>query len=215
MTTNAQDERPAAMRRRILDAAFEAFMERGYAATSTLEIASRARVSKRELYAVVGNKQEILVACISARAQRMRVPDELPTPSDRAGLAALLASFGAQVLAEITDPAVVAVFRLAIAEAVNAPEVARTLDAIGRQAIRTALGRIMAQARESGLLDGRSAALAEQFGALLWGNVMVGLLLGVDPRPSARDMAARARDATATFLELHPAPSTAARRRRG
>ncbi|HEY4834688.1 MAG TPA: TetR family transcriptional regulator, partial [Bradyrhizobium sp.] len=42
------DETPA--RTRILDAAFSAFMESGYAETSTLEIATRARVSKRELY---------------------------------------------------------------------------------------------------------------------------------------------------------------------
>jgi len=33
-------------------------MKSGYATTSTLEIATRARVSKRELYALVGNKQE-------------------------------------------------------------------------------------------------------------------------------------------------------------
>ena len=34
-----------AVRRRILEAAFAAFMKSGYAAASTLEIASRARVS--------------------------------------------------------------------------------------------------------------------------------------------------------------------------
>ncbi|MGZ3349744.1 MAG: TetR family transcriptional regulator, partial [Xanthobacteraceae bacterium] len=48
------DETPA--RQRILDAAFSAFMEHGFAETSTLEIATRARVSKRELYALVGSK---------------------------------------------------------------------------------------------------------------------------------------------------------------
>ena len=51
-----------AVRERILEAAFAAFMESGYATTSTLEIATRARVSKRELYALVGNKQEMLIA---------------------------------------------------------------------------------------------------------------------------------------------------------
>jgi AcrR family transcriptional regulator len=54
-----------AVRERILEAAFEAFMKSGYAAASTLEIASRARVSKRELYALVGNKQQMLIACIA------------------------------------------------------------------------------------------------------------------------------------------------------
>ncbi len=32
-------------------------MKNGYAATSTIEIATNAKVSKRELYAVVGNKR--------------------------------------------------------------------------------------------------------------------------------------------------------------
>lgn len=198
------DERdPDDVRERILDAAFTLFMERGYAATSTLEIASGARVSKRELYTLVGNKQEVLVACIAARASRMKVPADLPAPEDRESLAQILTGFGTQILQEITDPAVVAVFRLAIAEAVHAPEVAHTLDSLGRGTIRAALRQVMARAHSSGLLDGRPADLAEQFGTLLWGNIMVGLLLGVDERPTPREAAARARAATDTFLQLH------------
>jgi AcrR family transcriptional regulator len=92
------------VRARILDAAFAAFMKSGYAATSTLEIATRARVSKRELYALVGNKQEMLIACISDRATRLQVPADLPVPQDREALAQVLAAFGMQVVREITDP---------------------------------------------------------------------------------------------------------------
>src|SRR5262249_39472418 len=77
----------AAVRKRILEAAFAAFMGSGYATTSTLEIATRARVSKRELYALVGNKQEMLIASISERARRLDVPANLPVPSDRETLA--------------------------------------------------------------------------------------------------------------------------------
>jgi AcrR family transcriptional regulator len=211
-TTSPATERPGdetAVRTRILDAAFAAFMKGGYAASSTLEIATRARVSKRELYALVGNKQEMLVACISARARRLQVPADFPVAHDRQTLAHVLASLGAQLLREITDPAVVAVFRLAIAEAVHAPEVAQALDSIGRETSRAALRQIMAGAQGSGLLIGRPAELAEQFGGLLWGNLMVSLLLGVAKRPNAREVAARARDATAAFLKLHSLPSGA------
>jgi AcrR family transcriptional regulator len=191
------------VRTRILDAAFAAFMKRGYAATSTLEIATGARVSKRELYALVGNKQEILMACISARAARLKVPADLPVPRDREALAQVLVSFGTRLVREITDPVVITVFRLAIADAVRAPEVAEALDSIGREATRAALRQIMLQAQASGLLEGSPAELAEQFGGLLWGSLMVSLLLGVAERPSSREVAARARDATAAFLQLH------------
>jgi AcrR family transcriptional regulator len=195
-----------AVRERILEAAFAAFMKSGYATTSTLEIATRARVSKRELYALVGNKQKMLIACISERAKRLDVPADLPVLRDRETLEQVLASFGTKLVREISDPTVVAVFRLAIAEAVQAPEVARALDSIGRERSRSALRKIMAQAQASGLLTGRPAELAEQFAGLLWGHFMVSLLLGVAKRPNPREIAVRARDAAAAFLQLHPLP---------
>jgi len=197
----------SAVRERILEAAFSAFKESGFATTSTLEIATRARVSKRELYALVGNKQEILIACIRERAQRFDVPAELPMLRDRDTLARVLASFGAKLVREVSDPAVIAVFRLAIAEAVQAPEVAHALNSIGRETSRAALRKIMVQAEESRLLTGRPAELASQFAGLLWGDLMISLLLGVAERPNSREIATRARDAAAVFLELHPLPN--------
>ncbi len=198
---------PLSKRERILQAAFAAFTEGGYATASMLEIATRARVSKRELYALVGNKQEMLIACIGERAKRLDVPAELPVLRDRAALAQVLASFGTQLVREISDPAVIAVFRLAIAEVVQAPEVARALNSIGRETSRTAMRKIMARAQESGLLAGRPAELAEQFAGLLWRDLMVSLLLGVAERPAPSDIARRARDAADAFLQLHPPPT--------
>ena len=194
-------------RERILEAAFRAFRKSGYAKASTLEIATRARVSKRELYALVGNKQEILIASISERAKRLAVPANLPALRDRETLEQVLVSFGTKFVHEVSDPAVIGVFRLAIAEAVQAPEVARTLDSIGREASRAALRKIMAEAQASGLLTGRPAELAERFGGLLWRDLLVSLLLGVAKRPHPREIAGRARDAAAAFLQLHPLPN--------
>jgi AcrR family transcriptional regulator len=196
-----------AVRARILEAAFAAFMESGYAATSTLEIATRARVSKRELYVLVGNKQEMLIACISDRAKRLDVPADLPVLRDRETLAQVLTSFGTKLVREISDPTVIAVFRLAIAEVVQAPEVARALNSIGRETSRAALRKIMTLAQLSGLLTGRPAELAEQCAGLLWRDLMVSLLLGVVERPNSREIAGRARGAAAAFLQLHPPPN--------
>ena len=196
----------AAVRDRILTAAFEAFQERGYAATSTLEIATRARVSKRELYALVGNKQQMLIAAIGERAKRLQAPADMPILRDRATLAQVLTALGTQLMREISDPTVVAVFRLAIAEAIQAPEVARTLDSIGRETSRAALRHIMSESRAAGLIEGRPADLAAQFFGLLWRDLMISLLLGVAERPNPRAIEARARDAAEAFLRLHPMP---------
>ena len=82
-------------------------------------------------------------------------------------------------------------------------------DSIGRETTRAALRQIMERAQASGLLLGRPAELAEQFGGLLWGNLMVSLLLGVAKRPNSGEAAARARAATAAFMRLHPLPGDA------
>jgi AcrR family transcriptional regulator len=194
----------SAVRERILDAAFAAFTKSGYASASMLQIATRARVSKRELYALVGNKQEMLIACIKRRAKRLDLPVDLPVARDRETLKQVLASLGTKLLREVSDPTVIAVFRLAIAEAVQAPEVAHTLNSIGRETSRAALRKIMAQAQESGLLAGPPEELGAQFAGLLWRDLMVSLLLGVAERPTAREITERARNAAAAFLQLHP-----------
>jgi AcrR family transcriptional regulator len=198
-----------AVRERILDAAFAAFMKSGYATANMLEIATRAHVSKRELYALVGNKQEMLIACIRERAKRFDVPADLPILRDRETLAHVLASFGTKLVREASNPTVIAVFRLAISEVVHAPEVARALDSIARETSRAALRKIMARAQASGLLTGRPAELAKQFAGLLWRDLQVSLLLGVAERPNSREIARRARGAAAAFLQLHPLPSAA------
>ncbi len=191
-------------RERILEAAFAAFVRKGYVGASTAGIAAEARVSKRELYALVGNKRAMLVAGIRERARRLELPADLPVPHDRESLAQVLTAFGAQLIRETSDPVVVGVFRLAIAEAVREPEVGQVLDAVGRAAARAALRKLMAGARASGLLDGNPDKLAEQFRGLLLGDAMIGLLLGVAQPPGPRVISARAQAAADTFLRLNP-----------
>jgi AcrR family transcriptional regulator len=196
---------PTAERReRILDAAFASFMKHGFSDSSTLDIATRAKVSKRELYALVGSKQDMLVACIAARAARMRwTPVNAPEPRDPKTLMGLLEAFGTRLLSEVTHPTVIAVFQLAVAEANRAPEVARAVEIQGRETNRAPLKKILSQARDSGLLDGDCAEMAEQFMALLWGNLMLGLLLRLADPPTPSEIKRRARNAAAALLKLH------------
>ncbi len=212
MATRAKaksDSEPAAAappRQRILEAAFAAFMERGFAATSTLEIATRAKVSKRALYDEVGNKDEMLVACIAERARRMQIPADFRELKDRPALKRMLSAFGAQLLHETTDPAVVAVFRLAIAEAITAPAVARALESTAVGPTRAALRDLMARARTARLLEGDPGEMADCFAGLLWGSLMVNLLLRVIERPGQREIARRAERAAETLLGRYPQP---------
>ncbi len=200
--------RAAATHDRILGAAFEAFTGEGYAATSTLDIARRAKVSKRDLYANFGSKHAVLAACIRSRAERMQALPDLPAPRDRQMLAATLSAFAANLVREVSEAPVIATFRLAIAEASRSPEIAQTLDAAGRRGSRHALAGLLASAQSSALLGpGDATEMAAQYFGLLWEGLLVGLLLGVDQAPGPADAELRAGKATTAFMQLHPAPA--------
>lgn len=197
------------LRSRIIGAAFRLLMERGYAGTSTLDIATSAKVSKRELYALFGSKQGILMHMIAIGAARMQVPLHLPEPRDRRGLAAMLKTFGATAMREVSSPVVMAVYRLAASEAERSTDVAAALDAGGRQATRNALADLLRRAQARGLLGaGEPDTLATQFFSLLWGDVLLRQLLRLAAPPTLAEIEARAAAATDALFTLYPPRTT-------
>src|SRR5260370_5256060 len=84
------------IRDRVLNAAFSLFREHGFSSTSMLDIVTRARISKRDLYALFRNKHAVLAACISERTERMRRPLVLtsPVPPSRGTLHTFLVLLG-------------------------------------------------------------------------------------------------------------------------
>ena len=195
---------------RILGAAFEVFAEEGYAGASTLDIATRAKVSKRDLYANFASKHAVLVACIKSRADRMRLSPDLPIPRSRQMLASTLTAFATNLVLEVSHPSVIATFRLAIAEATRSPEIAKALDSSGRYVTRRALAELLANAQAAGLIGpGDPTEMAAQYLGLIWEGLMVGLLLGVESPPEAAEARSRAAKATAAFMQLHPEPAPA------
>lgn len=188
---------------RILGAAFDLFMEKGYARTSTLEIATRARISKRDLYASFASKPAILLACITNRAARMRLAPDLPPPRSAKVLGAALTAFGTTVLLEVSHPQVMAMFRLAIAEALHAPPVARALTD-SRVTNRGAIADLMADAMASEVLvDGDPQRMMEDYFALLWGDLLISQLLNAAALPKRSEAERRAQSAATAFLKLY------------
>jgi len=122
-------------RERLLAAAFYLFREHGFSGTSMLDIVTRARISKRDLYVLFKNKRAVLAACITERAQQMRqcLDSAVPAPQSRDELATMLVEFGVSLLKTVCDPEVLTLFRRAIAESDRAPEIGRALDSSGRE----------------------------------------------------------------------------------
>jgi AcrR family transcriptional regulator len=193
------------VRLRIIGAAFKLLMERGYDGTNTLEIATRAKVSKRALYELFGNKRGILLQMVAMTVSRMQQPLRLPRPRDEAALRATLVDFGAGVLREVSTPVVLSVYRLAAREAERSTEVAEALDSAGRNANRAALAALVRAAQQDGLLGaGEAEAIAGQYFALLWGDLLLRQVLRLAKPPTAAEAQARARAATDAVLALHP-----------
>lgn len=84
-------------------------------------------------------------------------------------------------------PAVVSMFRLAIASVDESPQVARILERSAFEPNRLAPGEMMARAIEAGILSGDASRLAVRFFALLTGGAHVPIRLGIAaPREAAR-----------------------------
>ncbi len=196
------DESPR--RHAILVAAFEVLMERGYAGASTLEIARRAKVSKRELYAEFGSKGGILEALIASTSARMQVPLASADFTDRPSFVAVLSAYGGAALGELTSAHVVAVNRLAAAEATRSPELGQILDKQAREPNRRALIALMQKAQTVGVLaPGDPAVPAGQFFYLLTSDLLLRLMLGVVKAPSASEIRRRVDAAVDAVLRLH------------
>jgi AcrR family transcriptional regulator len=193
-------------RRAILIAAVAVLMEKGYARASTLEIATRARVSKRELYAEFGSKRGILEALIDSASTEMQVPLMSAEIGDRHAMAAALTAYGVAALTTLSNPYVLAMYRLAIAEAPGNTELGEILDASGRAPNRQMLVELVQRSQAAGFLGaGEPLEIAREFFSLLMGDLMVWLLVGVNEAPAPAEIRARAERATRTVVTLHPA----------
>jgi AcrR family transcriptional regulator len=181
-----------------------AFMEHGFAAATTLEIATRAKVSKRELYALVGNKEKMLAACVAGRGRRMRLPEGFPAPADLASLESALRQYGTILLKELTDPDVLAVFRLGISEWKRSPGIAASIDEQGHKPANAALESLLRSARAAKLLVSDDfASMVAHYRGLLLRDGMVYILLGTVTPPTAREIKHWATDAARLFVSLY------------
>ncbi|WP_370675569.1 TetR/AcrR family transcriptional regulator [Pleomorphomonas sp. PLEO] len=134
--TLSDDER----RKRILDAAGDLFIEEGYEATDMKRIAERCGMSKKTLYLVFQNKEDLFATLVCDPQANFYAPVVDQTgESEEAKLVEILVRLAAWVLA----PRQIGLTRLIIAEAFKTPELAARFREqaieIGRRSIITGL----------------------------------------------------------------------------
>ena len=195
------------LRERIMGAAFDAFMAHGYAGASTLDIASRARVSKRDLYTHFASKQAMLAACIAERTDRMRMPLHLPQPRDRDALVGTLVTFGVDAAARGIAPRGARGVSTGLCRGRTRAGHCSHPRWPGSGGDRQGAGAACWPAHRCPgcWAHGEPAEMAEDFIAILWrGGLLTRLLARIAAAPGAKECERRARAATEALLRLYP-----------
>lgn len=179
-------EHPADRRRRILDAAIAVFGERGYAATSTGQIAAAAGASKETLYSYFGDKAGLLRAALTsliAAPDRpaAATPVDATTPPEE--FEELLAGLAAALVDDLMQPAYLALARIVVAETPRDPALADQFRAAVAERVLGRVAVVLHAGEEHGLVDPAVdiAQAARAFvGSLLTYVLLDGLLRAPD-----------------------------------
>jgi TetR/AcrR family transcriptional regulator, mexJK operon transcriptional repressor len=185
----------------ILTAAWQTFLARGFGAVSMDAIAREAGASKATVYAYFASKEELFGAAITREGERY-FRGFSARELDPHAVAASLAEIARRFLDLVLAPDAIAINRIIISEAVRFPQLGEVFWRAGPERTRIQVEAFLRRAVEAGTLaiaDTRVAA--EQFIALLRGDIHQRQLLRLDDRVDPKQLAAAANAAVATFLK--------------
>jgi TetR/AcrR family transcriptional regulator, mexJK operon transcriptional repressor len=185
----------------ILDAALEVLSQRGLSA-SMEEIARRACVSKQTIYNHYGSKAELVRAIAARRVHEMTAAFE--TPEGIENPAEALASFARVLLTALHNQSGYSIYRMAVLNAPEMPDIARAMYEAGPRGSRRKLADYLAVETRAGRLACPDAMeAAEFFAGMVIGSTQTASLLGIDVSLDEAKVERLATEATARFLKAY------------
>ena len=195
----------------ILAAAKQAFLAAGFGAVSMDTIAREAGVSKATVYAHFAGKEELFGAVIGRECERYFArfsAGELDPRDVRASLMVL----GRRFLELLLSPDAIALYRIILAEVTRFPGLGEVFWRAGPERQRVQIEAFFRSATASGTLGPLDTRLAaEQFVALVRGEIHLRHLLRLEADADQRRITAAVEGVVATFsqaFETRKAPST-------
>lgn len=189
---------------RILDAAEQVFLKRGFQTASLDEIAELAPASKPTIYAHFAGK-EALFAAVIARIIGRLTDFEGHTPKGRT-VREKLTNLGSEIIERAIEDTV-GVTRAAIAEADRVPELSRRVHEAARDRTASAVARLLneatptlARAPKGPFSPKRSVATAQIFMDLILLPMLMRALLGDQPKLLRREISTFVRERVGFFL---------------
>lgn len=122
--TPAHQRRKAERPQELLDAALALFVEKGFAATKSEDVARRAGVSKGTLYLYYPSKEDLLKAVIEQRLSRQLVASAATAASYEGSATQLLQEVFSAYWTDLIESDASGVFKLIVTEVRNFPEIA-------------------------------------------------------------------------------------------
>ncbi|MER7575125.1 TetR/AcrR family transcriptional regulator [Streptomyces sp. NPDC126514] len=166
------DSRSARKHEAILEAATSIFLDKGYAGTSMDDIAKSAAVSKQTVYKHFSDKEKLFADIVLATTDRLDHTIGLVAdlPADGAHLEENLTRLARQLLTALTDPRVIQLRRLIIANADVFPDLGSKWYEQGFQRVLGTLAATFQDLADQDLLRIDDALLAANHfaGLLLW-----------------------------------------------
>ena len=187
----------------ILAAARRMFLASGFGAVSMDAIAREAGASKATLYAYFASKEELFGAVVAGEGERYFrgfSSGELDPDQVEASLGEIARRF----LDLVLSPDAIAVNRITVAEAVRFPQLGEIFWRAGPEQTRVQIESFLRRADAAGTLSvGDPRLAAEQFIALLRGDLHLRQLLRLDAPLRAEARAEAAKGAVAVFLRAY------------
>ncbi|AOP48031.1 TetR/AcrR family transcriptional regulator [Streptomyces lydicus] len=172
MEANEPVSRSARKHQAIMEAATAVFMEKGYAGTSMDDIAKLAAVSKQTVYKHFADKEKLFAEIVLATTDRVEDMIDLVAdiPADADSLEENLLRLARQFLSTLTQPEVLQLRRLIIANADTFPDLGATWYEQGFERVLATLAETFQRLADRGLLRIDDPVLAAHHfsGLLLW-----------------------------------------------
>jgi TetR/AcrR family transcriptional regulator, mexJK operon transcriptional repressor len=192
---------------RIIAAARGAFLEKGYDGVSMDEVAKRAGVAKQTVYARYASKDALFLAVVHS------VQGRVLSALSAAGPLAIrdrLQRIAREFLDLILDPSILSLFRIAVGASYRFPALGHSIYGTKLKEAHAVLADIIEQAAKDGCLmvDDPTVA-AEQFLALVRGELYLHGLYDPDFRPSRVKIERQIDAAIDCFMARYGAPAPA------
>lgn len=206
---NSSSEPPAAKRPRggdgdrraaIMDCAEDIFLELGFQAASMSAIAARLGGSKGTLYNYFESKEELFLACVARHCEHLHEAMS-SLLVEGADLRQTLTEMGVRYVEFVSSDETVAKFRMIVAEADRAPDMARAFYETGPARGVAKLSAYLEDAMKEGLLRKADPTRAAQhFLALCQNRLSKSRLCNYEAAPSKSSIERDVDDAVRIFL---------------